>query len=702
MTDSKPSKPSCRIGVDIGGTFTDVVLEARGKRYTLKILTTPEAPELAVFEGVSSVTAEAGVEPRDVDVVIHGTTLATNALIERKGARTALLTTEGFRDVLAMGTESRFDQYDLDIVKPLPLVRRRDRFTVRERVSAAGNVLLPLDEESVRRAADEMVRGGIESVAVGFMHSFAFPDHESQAASLLRETIPDLSISLSSAVSPEINEYQRFSTTCANAYLQPMVSRYLREMERGLQDIGFICPLLLMLSGGNLTDVATASRFPVRLVESGPAGGTVFAAQVAQRHRLKRVVSFDMGGTTAKLSLIDDATLPSTRTFEAARAHRFKPGSGLPLRVPVVEMVEIGAGGGSVARVDTLRRILVGPESAGAVPGPACYDRGGRSATVTDADLLLGRLSPEGFAGGRVALKPDLAAARLTSDIALPLSVGEAIAAAGVVEIVDENMANAAREHASESGKTLVGRTLVAMGGCAPLHAARLAQKLGIERIVVPESAGVGSALGFLSAPIAYEIVGTAHQRLSQFDPGPVNERFSVMSREAHRVVSLGAPDSERIERRQAFMRYVGQGQQIPVNVPLRPLTPEDGVVLRDSHEEAYRSRYGRSLQRVEVEVMGWMVSVVADREEVSAANTVRFEEIPPCERDIFDPARGVIEKFDVYLRNSLTPGVTVPGPAAIAEPETTTMVPRGFRASVDASGDIVVERDERSSGEEQ
>ena len=653
-----------------------------------------------MLEGVSSVAAKAGVEPRDIDVVIHGTTLATNALIERKGARTALLTTEGFRDVLAMGTESRFDQYDLDIVKPLPLVHRRDRFTVRERVSAKGEILTPLDREDVRSAVDEMVSTGIESVAVGFMHSFAFPDHELQAASLLREVAPELSVSLSSAVSPEINEYQRFSTTCANAYLQPMVSRYLQELERGLQETGFTCPLLLMLSGGNLSDVATAARFPVRLVESGPAGGAVFAANVAHRHRLKRVVSFDMGGTTAKLSLIDDSTLPSTRLFEAARAHRFKPGSGLPLRVPVVEMVEIGAGGGSIARVDPLRRIQVGPESAGADPGPACYDRGGRCATVTDADLYLGRLSPEGFAGGRVALDPDLAAARVKSDIALPLSIDEAVAAAGIVEIVDENMANAAREHASESGKTLVDRTLVAMGGCAPLHAARLAQKLGIERVIVPDSAGVGSALGFLRAPIAYEIAGTAYQRLSLFDPGPVNERFAVMSREAHRVVKLGAPGSERTECWQAFMRYVGQGQQISVDIPLRPLTPGDGVLLRDSHEQAYRSRYGRSLQGVDVEVMGWMVSVVADRDDPPATNTVSFKTTPPSERDVIDPARGVITKFGVYSRHTLSPGTVVPGPAAIVEPETTTIVPSGFRASVDAGGDIVVTHDHRNSGE--
>ena len=453
--------------------------------------------------------------PADLSIIIHGTTLATNAIIERKGAKTALLTTEGFRDTIEIRHENRFEQYDVNIDLPPPLVPRRLRFPVRERIDARGRVLVPLDEAGDggarrpprRRARRERSRS-VFCTASRTRRMSAAPARSSPTR------LPGVAITLSSDVSPEMREYERFSTACANAYVQPLIGRYLANLETMLRREGFICPLFLMLSGGGLTAVETAIRFPVRLVESGPAGGAIFAAEIARQCKLDKVLSYDMGGTTAKICLIDELKPQTNRAFEVARIYRFKKGSGLPLRIPVIEMVEIGAGGGSIARVDRLKRITVGPDSAGADPGPACYGRGGTAPTVTDADLLLGRIDPAGFSGGRMALDRAAAEAAMRQEVAEPLALAVELAALGVSEIVDENMANAARVHAIESGKDARGRTLVAFGGAAPLHAARMAEKLGLDRVLVPSYAGVGSAVGFLRAPIAYEIVRSALQRL--------------------------------------------------------------------------------------------------------------------------------------------------------------------------------------------
>ena len=690
-----------RIGIDIGGTFTDFVLEAGAARHTLKVLTTPDAPERAVFDGLNAVTSEAGVAPSDVTVIIHGTTLATNALIERGGARTALITTEGFRDVIEMGTESRFEQYDLDMVKPDPLVARRDRLTVRERIGADGEVLVPLDEDALTALAPVLAERGIESIAIAFMHSFAYPAHERRAAEILTGLLPNVAISLSSEVSPEIREYERFTTTCANAYVQPMLARYLGRLEQGLKEQGYACPLFLMSSGGGMTEVETARKFPVRLVESGPAGGAILAADIARRNGLDRVVSFDMGGTTAKLCLIDDGAPQTTRNFEVARAYRFKPGSGLPLRIPVVEMVEIGAGGGSIARVDSLKRITVGPDSAGAEPGPACYGRGGAAATVTDANVCLGRIAPQEFAGGRLPLVAEYASDALERDVGAVLGFDLTASAAGVVEIVDENMANAAREHAVERGKSLAGRTLIALGGCAPLHAARLAEKLGIDRIVVPASAGVGSALGFLRAPISYEVARTAYQRLAAFASAPVNRALEAMSEEAHAIVARAAGDARRTERRVAYMRYVGQGHEIPVAVPLRPLEDADGADLREAYDAAYAAKYGRLMAGVDVEVMSWTVAVSVDGPEGErvADAAVADVEAGHEKRRLFDMASGGFADAAVHRRESLAPGARVAGPAVITEDETTIVVPARFVATVNSLGDVVLERVAEGAG---
>jgi len=685
-----------RLGVDIGGTFTDVALEARGRRCSAKILTTPEAPERAVLDAIHAVLREAALAPLDMSIIIHGTTLATNAIIERKGAKTALLTTEGFRDTIEIRHENRFEQYDVNIDLPPPLVPRRRRFPVRERIDARGRVLMPLDEAGVSSLADRLAAEGIESVAIGFLHSFTNPAHERRAGELVAERLPTVPVTLSSDVSPEMREYERFSTACANAYVQPLISRYLVNLETLLRREGFVCPLFLMLSGGGLTAVETAIRFPVRLVESGPAGGAIFAAEIARQCGLDKVLSYDMGGTTAKICLIDDLKPQTSRAFEVARIYRFKKGSGLPLRIPVIEMVEIGAGGGSIARVDRLKRITVGPDSSGADPGPACYGRGGTAPTVTDADLLLGRIDPTGFSGGRMALDRGAAETAMRREIAEPLALALELAALGTSEIVDENMANAARVHAIESGKDARGRTLIAFGGAAPLHAARLAEKLGLDRVLVPSYAGVGSAVGFLRAPIAYEIVRSSLQRLDQFDAAAANALFAAMRGEAEPIVRRGAGDAPLTETRSAFMRYRGQGHEIAVPLSTGIYRDDDAALLHAAFEDQYRRLYSRVIPGVEVEILSWVLLLSAPVPAETSTPRPALEPHTPQparSRPVLDPETGEFVEVAIYERRDLLPGASIPGPAVIVEDETSTVVSRLFDARIDAFGYIELTR---------
>jgi N-methylhydantoinase A len=684
-----------RLGVDIGGTFTDVALEIGARRYTAKNLTTARAPEEGVLTAVRAVMSDAGVVPEDINLVIHGTTLATNALIERKGAKTAFLTTEGFRDVIEIRHENRFEQYDLNIDLPLPLVPRRLRLPVRERIDAQGAVLVPLNEASVERAIDIIANQEVEAVAVGFLHSFTNPDHEQRVGEAIARQLPDVAITLSCEVSPEMREYERFSTTCANAYLQPLMGRYLGRLESKLAGAGFRCPMLLMTSGGGITTTETAMRFPVRLVESGPAGGAIFAACIARQNGLDQVVSFDMGGTTAKICIIDNARPQTARNFEVARIYRFLKGSGLPLRIPVIEMVEIGAGGGSIAGIDAIGRIFVGPQSAGSDPGPICYGRGGTEPTVTDADLILGRIDPGVFSGGKMILDVD-GARRATADkIGAPLNLSLEHAALGVSEMVDETMANAARVHAIESGKDLRERTLIAFGGAAPLHAARVAEKLGIARVLIPSNAGVGSAVGLLRAPVAYEIVRGRLMRLSAFDAPEANKLFADMRAEAEAIVRRGAPGANFTEERAAFMRYRGQGHEISVALPAHDLTPADRVKLRLLFEQAYRRLYSRSIPGVEIEILSWVIAVAAPAEgQLAAAMPVSIGVAKPRGwRAVFDPAAAEFKEMPIYWRCDLAPGARVAGPAVIAEDDTSTIVSALFDARIDRFGYIELVR---------
>ena len=711
-----------RLAVDIGGTFTDVALEAGGRLFTAKALTTPDAPERAVLTGVrkaleASASADNGsgvalpvqpVRPQDVSLVVHGTTLATNAIIERKGARTALLTTAGHRDALEMAHENRFEQYDIGVDRPPPLVPRRLRLPVTERIDKNGRALVPLDENSVRALLPTLDAAEVEAVAVGFIHGYANPAHERRVRAILAHERPGLAVTLASDVCPEVREYERLSTACANAYVQPLMSRYLNGLAESLQEAGFSCPLLLMTSSGGLTTLETAVAAPVRLVESGPAGGAILAGHLARSLGLGDVLSFDMGGTTAKLCIVDDGEPLTSRTFEVARSYRFRKESGLPVRVPVIEMVEIGAGGGSIAEVDSLDRIRVGPASAGSDPGPVSYGLGGTRPTVTDADLSLGRLDPELFAGGAIPLDADRAAAALARHVGVKLGLGAAAAAQAVVEVVDENMANAARTHTVEWGKSMADRVLVAFGGSAPVHAARLAEKLGLDRVVVPRNAGVGSAVGFLLAPISYEVVRSRYTRLSRFDPQEVSRTLAEMRAEARDVVSQGAPGAAVVEQARAYMRYAGQGHEIGVELP-RGIEGEDGGArLRKAFDRAYETMFGRTIPGLDVEVLSWTLGLTAERRSsawvgargapagVGATATTAAQAACPANAataTLVDGPDGKAVLAAVHRRHDLEPGASVPGPALLTEAQTTTVVPTGFRVQALPSGDLMLER---------
>lgn len=681
-----------RLAVDIGGTFTDIALELADRSLiTAKTLTTPQAPEAGVLKGVEAALRDARVSPAEIGVIIHGTTLATNALIEKRGAKTALLTTEGHRDSLEMAYENRFEQYDLMIDRPPPLVPRWRRLPVRERLNARGEALIALDETSVAALVPALQDEAVESLAIGFLHSYANPQHEQRAAEIIARALPRLSISLSSQVAPEIREYERQTTTVANAYVRPLMERYLRALERAFDARGFHCPFLLVTSGGGLCTVETAAAYPIRLVESGPAGGAVLAASIARRLDIPALLSFDMGGTTAKMCLIDNFEPSMARLFEVDRSYRFKKGSGMPIRIPVIELVEIGAGGGSIAYVDALKRIQAGPESAGAEPGPACYGRGGDQPTVTDADLVSGRISPAHFAGGAIALDEAAAMAALSREIGAPTGFDAASAAFGVGEIVDETMASAARAHAIEQGKDIRTRTMIAFGGAAPLHAARLAEKLGIARVIIPEGAGVGSAIGFLLAPASYEIVRSLPMRLDALDDARVAGLFEALRREASGVVRAAEPKAALHETRAAFMRYVGQGHEIVVALD----SAVAASTLKTDFENAYRSLYGRIIPGMAIEVLSWSLKIAAPSKGIAAvAPLTELRQVAAVDRrEVFDAGEGRHRSYGVYERASLHPGDRIDGPALVVEAQTTSVITANFDAIVDLARNIVMTR---------
>ena len=608
---------SIRIGVDIGGTFTDVVLECEAEQYSTKVLTTYAAPEDAIITGMHQVCEKAGVKPSQIEQIIHGTTLATNALIERRGAKTALITTEGFRDVIEMRTESRFEQYDLNLSLPDPLLPRQMRFTVPGRMSAKGEILVDLDRKDVEAVVERIAKAGFESVAVGLIHSYLNAAHEELVREVIAEKLPHVSVSISSEVSPQMREYERFNTVVANAYIKPLMASYLGRLEDRLRGEGVDCRIFLMHSGGGIISIQNAAEFPVRLVESGPAGGAVFAAHIAARYGLDKVLSFDMGGTTAKICLINHQTPKTSRVFEVARSYRFKKGSGMPISIPVIDMVEIGAGGGSLAHVDSMQQIRVGPESAGSEPGPACYGQGGTRPSVTDADLILGKLDPENFAGGSIKLHQDNSKIALAKHVGDTLEMDAVEAAFGVAEVVDENMANAARVHAVENGEDLSEYTMIAFGGAAPLHAARLCEKLGVERLLVPPGAGVGSAIGFLRAPFSFEANRSVYMKLSDFDAEKIKVLLTDLRDEATGFVRTCDEASQILSEFKVYMRYTGQGWEIPIPLQEDQAMNPDAATFERRFKEEYTKLFGRPVAGMDIEITVWSVNATTPQKQV-------------------------------------------------------------------------------------
>ena len=688
------------LAVDIGGTFTDLfALDLRSQRaHVKKLLTTQPDPSAGVLQGVRELLADAALSPADIRTVVHGTTLITNTLIERTGAKTALLTTAGFRDAVEIGNEGRYDMYDLALVKPTPLVERRLRFDVPERMLADGRVWHALDLDYLQDLCNRLGHEEIEAVAVCFLHAYTNAAHELAAFEILREGLPHAAISLSHQVAPGMREYPRTSTTIANAYVQPVAARYLRRLADGLSADGVSAPLNIMLSSGGTTTVEAARAFPARLVESGPAGGALAGVYWGRQLSRRDVLAFDMGGTTAKAVLTRDGELAISVQSEVAHVHRFKRGSGLPLMTPMIEMIEIGAGGGSIAHLNPLGLPAVGPKSAGSAPGPAAYGLGGSEPTVTDADLLLGYLNADYFAGGSIALDADKAR-RAFADLAASLDLSIDRLAWGVHHLVNENMAAAARVHAAERGLEIRRYTMVATGGAGPVHACGVAEGLGIKRIVIPPQAGVGSAFGLLTAPIAFDFTRSYVTRLSDLDLSALNRILRELEAEGRVIVqSAGVPADEISVQLSIDMRYVGQGYEVRVPFPMAPFEQRHIKKMRREFEDEYRRFYGQLAEGVPIETVNWRVLIAGPAPEIETlpldVSHAKTDAPIACRPLRFSADQGACET-PVYRRHQLAGDWRARGPLIVEEAASTTVVLPGWSAQMDAGGCLLLSRED-------
>lgn len=683
---------SFRLGIDIGGTFTDFALvdDADGTIRVEKTLTSAHAPDESVMRGIASLAGTVPDLLARTREVIHATTLVTNVILERKGAKTGLLATEGFRDILELAREVRYDIYDMFIRMPEPMVPRRLRLGVPERVLADGTVLVPLDEAAVHRAADVFRDEGVGAVAIAFLHSYRNGENERRAAEILREALPGVTVSLSHEVHPEPKEYERTSTTVLDAYVKAVAEGYLERLENGLAERGYRERLFIMLSNGGTATVEAAKRVPVQIVESGPAAGVEAAACFGRLLGIGNLLSFDMGGTTAKLCIIEEGRAARTRTHEVDRVHRFKAGSGLPAAVPVYDLLEIGAGGGSIARIDDLGLIQVGPDSAGSAPGPACYGLGGTAPTVTDADLLLGYLNPDYFLGGRMRLDRDAAARAVEGHLVEETGLTTLEAAAGVHELVNENMASAAQVYVAEKGKAPPELSMVAFGGAGPVHAAGLARKLGCPRLVVPPHSGVMSSLGLLAAPVAFERSRAVRRILRAVELEAIEAGFRELESEAGSLMPDGAAP---IARRSVDLRYSGQDYPLEIDVEApcdAPSTKEDWEAR---FEAAYHALYGKVDDDNPVELASIRVHVSQPPPPLEIARPPAQADAPPkASRDIHVGAGSGMERAPVYERAELRIGQAIVGPAVIEERESTTVIGPGDRLRVDPLGCLVVD----------
>lgn len=662
-----------RIGCDIGGSFTDFILYdvATGQIDTLKVATTPDAPEDGLMQGIDALAARYPGLQAGLRVLIHGTTLVINAILERKGARTALLTTAGFRDIIETRREIRYDIYDIRQEYPLPIVARDLRLGVQGRIAADGSEVTPVDPLEVAAVLSDLQAGGIESVSVCFLNAYANPAHERQVAAIAKAAGLSLSLSLSSEILPEIREFERFTTTTLNAYVKPRVDRYLGGVERALAARGHLVPLYLMQSGGGIVTAATARHSPVRLAESGPVGGVLAARNLARLAGFPDALAFDMGGTTAKTCLIRRGEMPVTRAYEVDRVHRFRRGSGTPLAVPTVDLIEIGAGGGSIAQIDALGRLKVGPESAVADPGPACFGRGGLRPTVTDANLILGFLDPAEFAAGGINLDRAAAEAAIRRDVADPLGLSVTDAAVAIIEIVNENMSQAARIYAAENAGDLTRSAMVAFGGGGPLHAMEIARKLKIPRIIVPDAAGVFSALGFLMAVPSYEVSRSYPRRLDGVDADALTAVFDDLRDQAGGIIAQAAPGAAQTFSLFADLRYVGQGHQLRV-----PLQSTDRAAITQAFRREYLAAYGYVYDDLAVEIVTLRVEATADTQGPGFAPLPAATDAPETRRDVWDAAQGRMVPHRVLPFGALQGRIE--GPAIIVQPGATIHVGSG------------------------
>jgi N-methylhydantoinase A/oxoprolinase/acetone carboxylase beta subunit len=685
--------PVYRLGVDVGGTFTDFVLidVANSTLIREKCLTTPDDPVRGIMEGVRLLSEQGALQVRHLAGIGHATTLITNTLIERKGVRTALLCTEGFRDLLELGNDMRYDMYDLSIEFPPPLVERPWRIGITERVAADGTLLTRPDPAEVRGKVAALVEQGVESIAVSFLHSYRNGEHERAVMQTVQEHFPQVEVSISSAVAPEIREFERTVTVTANAYVKPIARSYLNRLEGAFKDAGSDAPILVMLSNGGTTTPRTAGEVPVRLVESGPAAGVLSACYAGARMGLDSLLAFDMGGTTAKACFIDDGTPAFTGMFEAARVKRQYRGSGLPLKVPSVDMIEIGAGGGSIAHVDGTGLLKVGPRSAGASPGPACYGRGGAQPTVTDADLVLGYLDPGHFLGGDMALDVPAAHAAL-ADLGQRCDLAMTQAAAGIAEVVNQNMATAVRIHAAERGKDYRNYALFAFGGAGPVHAYELARILGLARVICPLGAGTNSAFGLLSAPVAVDLSRSYSANLANLDWDHLNALFDGLESEGRQILADAGVPRPTLTR-SAEMRFVGQGFELTVPVPGGKLGPHSTEPMTQAFHDAYVKIYSSLPGALPIEALTWRLRAAGeasafDVSGLSPAHTAA----PRHERRVYFPEAKDYVSTKVIDRYGLQPGDAIEGPAVIEERESTTVVgPRG-RIQVDADLNLVID----------
>lgn len=673
------ASPRIRIGVDVGGTFTDFVLvdDRRGVIFTGKQLTTHNDPSEAICEGVERIVRESGLAIADIDGIVHGTTLVTNTLIERNGATVGLITTKGFRDILEVGHEMRYDLYDLFLEKPEPIVPRSLRLTVAERISAQGDVLEPLDEAGVRGAADRLVAAGVEAIAVSFLNAFANPVHERQAAEVILQAHPDLPVTTSVGAAPEIREYERTCTAVSNAYVLPKMRRYVQRLRSRLKELGFDGALSVMLSSGGTAALDIAEDAPIQMVESGPAAGAIAGAHYARLTGCDRVIAFDMGGTTAKMCLIERGQPEHSQTFEAGRVRRFRQGSGIPLKVPVIDLIEIGAGGGSIARLDRMGLLKVGPDSAGSHPGPVCYRNGGGEPTVTDADLILGYLSPDYFLGGELTLDTRAVSDALNARLGQAAGLDDLECAAGIHAVVNNNMAAATRRYIAEKGRDPRQYTLVATGGAGPVHAFGLARELKIRRLIVPFGAGVSSALGFLLAAPAVNDVRSQIVLLDAAGPQIARRHFREMRSAAlDRLASAGADPDAVVTEATVDMRYRGQGFDIEVPLPDGFETTDFRAALHERFEVKYRAMFGRDIKEVPIEIVSWRLSARSPRPEVRLqfeGAQIRRDTPLRGKRKVHFAGSGFVEA-SVYNRYGLTAGTRIDGPAVIEERESTAV----------------------------